>query len=65
MTAATDAQRLKLGASLPQKKFTGSCSSSVLGIMANHNTHLVPVFNLNVLVSTPANVAVLQGIYGI
>ena len=58
---AADAQRLWLGTSLPQRKFTGSCSSSVSGIMGNHNTHLAPGFTLNIFVPTPTNVAVLQG----
>ena len=42
--ATADAQRLWLGASPPQKKFMQSCSSSVSGIMENHNTHLIPGF---------------------
>ena len=42
--ATADAQRLRLGASPPQKKFMQSCSSSVSGIMENHNTHLIPGF---------------------
>ena len=46
---------------LAQKKFTRSCSSSISGIMENHNTHLVPGFTLNGLVPAPANVVVLQG----
>ena len=59
--AAANAQRLRLCASLPQKKFTQSCSSSVLGIIGNHNTHLAPGFILNVLVPAPMNVVVLWG----
>ena len=47
--AAADPQRLQLGASPPQKMFTLSCSSSVSGIMVNHNTHLAPGFTLNFL----------------
>ena len=62
--AATDAQRLWLGASLPQKKFTRSCISSVSGIMENHNTHLAPGFTLNDLVPAPASVVVLLGPLG-
>ena len=62
--AAADAQRLRLGASPPQKKFTQSCSSRVSGNMKNHNTHLTPGFPLNVLVPTPVNVVVLQGPLG-
>ena len=42
------------------RKFSQSCSSSVSGIMVNHNTHLAPRFPLNVLVPAPANVVVLQ-----
>ena len=62
--AAANAQRLQLGASLPQKKFTHSCSSSVLGIIGNHNTHLAPGFILNVLVLAPVNVVVVWGQLG-
>ena len=62
--AAADAQRLSLGASPPQKKFTRSYSSSVSGIMANHNTHLAPGFTLNDVVPAPANVVVLPGPLG-
>ena len=61
---AANAQRLQLGASLPQKKFTQSCSSSVLGIIGNHNTHLAPGFILNVLVLAPVNVVVVWGQLG-
>ena len=32
--------------------------------MVNYNTHLAPGFTLNVLVPTPANVVVLQGLLG-
>ena len=56
--------RLRLGASPPQKKSTRSCSSSISGIMANHNTHLTPGFTLNILAPTPVNVAILQGLLG-
>ena len=35
------------------------CSSSVSGIMENHNTHLVLGLRLNVLVPAPENVVVL------
>ena len=45
------------GASLPQKKFARQCSSSVSGIMENHNTHLAPGFTLNNLAPAPVNVA--------
>ena len=59
--AAADTQRLRLGASPPQKKFTQSCSRSVSEIVENHNTHLVPGFILNDLVLAPSNVVVLWG----
>ena len=60
--AAGDAQRLQLSASLPQKKFMGSCSSSsISGIMENHNTYLAPGFTLNNRVPASANVVVLPG----
>ncbi|XP_053066680.1 uncharacterized protein LOC113593370 [Acinonyx jubatus] len=42
--AAANAQRLRLGASPPQKKFTRACSSGVSGILENHNSHLAPGF---------------------
>ena len=61
--AAND-QRLWLGASLSQKKFTTSCSSTVSGIMENHNTHLAPGFTRNNLVSAPVNVIVFWGPLG-
>ena len=38
----------------PQKKFTRQCSSSVSGIMENHNTHLALAFTLNDLAPAPA-----------
>ncbi|XP_053080212.1 probable ribonuclease 11 isoform X1 [Acinonyx jubatus] len=59
--AAADAQRLRLGASPSQKKFTQLCSSSVSGIVENHNMHLAPGFTLKELVPAPANVVVLCG----
>ena len=62
--AAADAQRMQLDASLPQEKFVRWCSSSVSGIMENHNTHLAPGFTLNDLVLAPANVVVLPGPLG-
>ena len=58
------APRLWPGASPPQKKFVRQCSSSVSGIMENHNTHLLPAFTLNDLVPAPANVAAFQGLLG-
>ena len=61
---AANAQSLCLGASLPWKKFTRLCSSSVSGFMENHNTHLAPGFTLNILVPTPANMVVLQSPLG-
>ena len=48
--AVAGAQRLRPGVSLSQKKFARQCSSSVSGIMGNHNTHLAPGFTLNDLV---------------
>ena len=45
--AAAGAPKLWPGASSPQKKFMRQCSSSVSGIMENHNTHLAPGFTLN------------------
>ena len=48
--AVARALRLRPGASLSPKKFTRQCSSSISGIMENHNTHLAPVFTLNDLV---------------
>ncbi|VFV45389.1 Hypothetical predicted protein [Lynx pardinus] len=61
---AAGALRLWPGASPPQKKFVRQCSSSVSGIMENHNTHLAPGFTLNDLVLAPANVAVFWGLLG-
>ena len=62
--AAADAQKLRPGASPPQKKFVRQCSSSISGIMEKHNTHLAPVFTLNDLVPAPANVDVFWGLLG-
>ena len=62
--AAAYAHRLWQGPSLPQKKFTQSCGSSVSGIMENHNTDLGPGFTLNDLVPAPANVVVLWSLLG-
>ena len=62
--AAAVIQRLRPGASPPQRKFTQSCSSRISGIMANHNTHLAPGFTPNDLVPAPANVVVLWGLLG-
>ena len=57
-----DDQRVWLGASLPQKMFTGSYSSSISGIMENFNKHLAPGFMLKDLVPAPANVVILWGL---
>ena len=62
--AAADAQRLQPGASPPQK-LVRWCSSSVSGIMENHNTHLAPGFTLTDLAPAPANVAAFWGLLGI
>ena len=59
--AAAGAPRLRPGANPPQKKFARECSSSVSGIMENHNSHLAPGFTLNNLVAAPANVAIFWG----
>ncbi|VFV26406.1 Hypothetical predicted protein [Lynx pardinus] len=40
------------------EKFVRQCSSSISGIMENHNTHPAPGFTLKDLVPAPANVAV-------
>ena len=61
---AADDQRLWPGASLPQKKFTRLCSSSISGILENHNTHMAPGFTFNELVASPASVAALWGLRG-
>ena len=60
----TGAPRLRPGDSPSQKKFTRQCSSSISGIMENHNTHLAPGFTLNDLVPAPANVTVFWGLLG-
>ena len=59
--AAADVQRLWLGASPLQKRCTLLCSSSVSGMVANHNTHLAPGFIPSDLVPAPVNVVVLLG----
>ena len=61
---AAGAPRLQPGASPSQKKFARRCSSSVLGIMENHNTPLAPGFTPKDLVPVAANVAVLWGLLG-
>ena len=58
--AAAEAQRLWLGASPPQRKFPRSCSSSGSGIVANHNTLLVPGFTPSDLVPTPVRLLILE-----
>ena len=60
--AAADAQRLRLGASPPERKFTRSCSSSISGILENHSTRPAPGFTSNDLVPVPADVVVLWGL---
>ena len=62
--AAAGAPRLWPGARPPQKKFVIQCSSSLSGMMENHNTHLAPGFTLNDLAPAPANVAAFQGLLG-
>ena len=63
-SAAAGAPRLWPGASLSQKMFAGQCSSSVSGIMENHNTHLAPGFTLKDLVPAPVNMAIFWGLLG-
>ena len=58
------APRLRPGASPPQKKLARQCSSSISGIMGNHNTHLTPGVTLNDLVPAPANMAVFWSLLG-
>ena len=48
----------------PRKKFRRRCSSSVSGIMENHNTRLAPGFTLHDLVPAPVNVAAFRGPLG-
>ncbi|XP_058591793.1 uncharacterized protein LOC131515131 isoform X2 [Neofelis nebulosa] len=62
--AAAGAPRLRPEASPPEKKFARQCSSSVSGIVGNHNTHLTPGFTLKDLVWAPANVAAFWGLLG-
>ncbi|VFV36861.1 Hypothetical predicted protein, partial [Lynx pardinus] len=62
--AVAGAPRLRPGASLSPKKFTRQCSSSISGIMENHNTHLAPGFTLNDLAPAPVNVATFKGLLG-
>ena len=51
--AAAEAQRLWLDAIPSQKKLARQCSSSISGIMENHNPHLAPGFTPNNLVAAP------------
>ena len=62
--AVASAPRLQLGARLPPKKIVRQCSSSVSGIMENHNTHLTAGFTLNNLAPAPVNVAAFRGLLG-
>ena len=62
--AVASTPRLRPGASPPQKKFARQCSSSISGIMENHNTHLASGCTLNNLVPAPANVAAFRGLLG-
>ena len=62
--AAANARRLLLGTSLPQKKFTRLCSSSISRLMENRNTPLVPGCTLYHLVPARVNVVVLLGPLG-
>ena len=52
------------GTSPSQEMFVRQCSSSVSGIMENHNTHLAAGFTLNDLAPAPANVAAFRGLLG-
>ena len=61
--AAASAPRLQPGASPPQKKFVRQCSSSVSGIMENHNTQALG-FTFNDLVPAAANLVILCGLLG-
>ena len=63
--AVADVQRLWPGASPPQKKFMKQCSSSVSGIMENHNACLASGFTHNDPGPAPANVVVLWGLLGL
>ncbi|VFV35082.1 Hypothetical predicted protein [Lynx pardinus] len=62
--AVAGALRLWPGASPLQKQFARQCSSSISGIMENHNRHLAPGFTLNDLAPTPVNVAAFRGLLG-
>ena len=56
--------RLRPGARPSQKMFARHCSSSISGIMENHNTHLAPGFTLNDLAPALSNVATFWGLLG-
>ena len=58
------APRLWPGASPSQKTFVRQHSSSISGIMENHNTHLALGFTLNNLAPAPVNVATFRGLLG-
>ena len=62
--AAAGAPRLRPGAGPPQKKFASRCSSSVSGMVGNHNAYLAPGFTLEDLVPAPAKVAAFWGLLG-
>ena len=62
--AVADVLRLQPGGSLSQKMVARQCSSSISGIMENHNTHLAPGLTLNGLAPAPANVAAFWGLLG-
>ena len=63
--AAAGVLRLLPGASPPQEEFASYCSSSISGIMENHNTHLAPGFTLNDLIPALTNLVVLWGPLGL
>ena len=62
--AVAGAPRPWPGAGPPQKKFARQSSSTISGIMENHNTLLTPGFTLNDLAPAPAHVAAFQGLLG-
>ena len=62
--AAAGAPTLRPGASSSQKMFARQCSSSVSGIVENHNICLAPGFTLNDLVPASEKVAVFWGLLG-
>ena len=62
--AAAGVPRLQPGANPPLIKFARQRSSSLSGIMENHNIHLAPGFTLNDFAPAPANVAAFWGLPG-